>query len=376
MHFVREINNLAALRLYTKAWQDLLAATPGGSFFQSYDWFAARVADAGTQVRPRVLIVSNANGPIGILPLLVSEQQRGPARFRVLGYPLSDWGAIYGPIGADPRTTLTTGLEHVRATPRDWDVLDLAWVDRDHADGRATRRALAECGLSSREVLHATTAQVELTGDWKAYWASRKSHWRTNVRRSEKRLAARGEVRHVRYRPAGSAHGDDDPRWDLYDACVTLAARSWQSGSDSGTTLSTPSVAPLLRTIHEAAVRHGSADVNLLLIDEVPVAFAYNYVYQGSVYGLRMGFDRQACEDGAGSVLLCRALQDSFHRGDRIYDLGPDYLDCKRPWYTRLVPTYRYTHFPWHSPRAQAMRLGRWLRHRARRDEGPVHSVK
>jgi len=362
MHFVREITELSALAPYERAWGDLLAATLGGSFFQSYDWFGARVADAGTSALPRVLIVSNASRIIGILPLIVSTQQRGLGKFRVLGYPLSDWGAIFGPVGPDPRATLTAGLAHVRATPRNWDVLDLCWVDRDHGDGGATRRALAQCGLPAREVLHAMTAQIELTGDWEKYWASRKSHWRTNLRRSEKRLALQGDVRYVRYRPAGSAQGDDNPRWDLYEACVALAARSWQAGSDSGTTLSTPSVAPLLRNIHAAAVRCGAADLNLLLIGETPVAFAYNYHYQGYVYGLRMGYDRAAGHDGAGSVLLCRALQDSFDRGDRIYDLGPDYLDCKRPWFTRLVPTYRYTHFPWHSPRAQAVRLGRWLR--------------
>ncbi|MCE9556299.1 MAG: GNAT family N-acetyltransferase [Planctomycetes bacterium] len=366
MPSVQEINDLTTLRHYEAVWGDLLAATPGASFFQSYDWFVCRVTAAAADLKLRVLIVSDDRGLIGILPLIVSKQQRRVGRFRVLGYPLSDWGSLFGPIGPDAEATLAAGLEHVRGTPRDWDVLDLCWVDRDHTDAGLTQRMMARTGLPAREMLHATTAQVELGGDWVQYWASRKSHWRTNVRRSEKRLAAQGTVRHVRFRPGGSACGDDDSRWDLFDTCVELAARSWQADAEKGTTMSHASVTPLLRTIHEAAVRRGAVDLNLLTIDDRPVAFAYNYHYRGYVYGLRMGYDHEACHDGAGSVLLCRTLEDSFRRGDRIYDLGPDYLECKRQWWTRLVPTYRYTHFPWQSPRAQAVRLGRWVSRRVR----------
>jgi len=364
MPSVLEINDLTTLSRYEAAWGELLAATPDASFFQSYDWFVCRATATAADLKLRVLVVSGDRGPIGILPLIVSKQQRSVGCFRVLGYPLSDWGALFGPIGPNAEATLAAGLAHVRGTPRDWDVCDLCWVDRAGNDAGVTQRMLAHAGLPARETLHGTTAQVELGGDWDHYWASRKSHWRTNVRRSEKRLAAAGNVRHVRFRPGGSACGDVDPRWDLFDSCVALAARSWQSDAESGTTMSHASVESLLRTIHEAAVRRGAVDLNLLTIDDQPVAFAYNYHYRGYVYGLRMGFDRAACHDGAGSVLLCRTLEDSFRRGDRIYDLGPDYLECKRQWWTRLVPTYRYTHFPWQSPRAQAVRLGRWVSRR------------
>ena len=370
MPSIIEVNDLTSLRRYEAVWSELLAETPGASFFQSYDWFVARVADAAADVKPRVLIVLDGSGPRGILPLVVSTQRRQLGSFRMLGYPLSDWGSIYGPISADAETTLAAGLAHVRGTPRDWDVLDLCWVDRDHADGGNTQRAMAAAELSGRESIHATTAQVELAGTWDAYWASRKSHWRTNVRRSEKRLAERGEVCHVRFRPSGinggltsPARPDVDARWDLFDTCVELAARSWQAGAPSGTTMSHASAQPLLRKVHEAVVRRGAVDLNLLTVGGRAVAFAYNYHYRGYVYGLRTGFDRNAC--GAGSVLLCRAIEDSFRRGDRIYDLGPDYLECKRHWWTRLVPTYRFTHYPWKSPRAQAVRVGRWLRRRA-----------
>jgi CelD/BcsL family acetyltransferase involved in cellulose biosynthesis len=357
---VVEVRDLASLGRYRRAWDDLLAVTPGASFFQTYDWFVTRVANARDGVEPRVLIVGDEQSPLGILPLILSTKRRRLISFRILGFPLADWGAIYGPIGPDPAPVLAGGLTHLRSASRDWDVLDFCWVDPDHADGGETQRAMSACGLTPRKAFNAHTAQVELAGTWNDYWSARKSHFRTNLRRNEKRLAEQGTVRHFRYRPAGAAHDDADPRWDLFDTCVALAARTWQAGSTSGTTMSHATIEPLLRKLHEVAVHRGAVDVNLLTLDERPIAFAYNYHYCGYVYGVRMGFD--PASSGAGSVLLVRAIEDSFRRGDRIYDLGPEYLACKRHWWTRLVPTYRYTYYPPISPLAQLVRFARWCK--------------
>ncbi|HEY2881273.1 MAG TPA: GNAT family N-acetyltransferase, partial [Pirellulales bacterium] len=100
------------------------------------------------------------------------------------------------------------------------------------------------------------------------------------------------------------------------------------------------------------------------------VAFAYNYHFRGSVFGLRSGYDPAAAHEGAGNVLLAKMIEDSCRRGDWLIDLGVDYLDAKRQWLTRLHPVERCTHFSTINLRAQAMRLKqaakRWLGRSAR----------
>ena len=58
-------------------------------------------------------------------------------------------------------------------------------------------------------------------------------------------------------------------------------------------------------------------------------------------------------------------IEDSCRRGDHLLDLGPDYLEAKRNWLTRMHPAYHYTHFHPARLRAQALRLKqivkRWL---------------
>jgi CelD/BcsL family acetyltransferase involved in cellulose biosynthesis len=206
-----------------------------------------------------------------------------------------------------------------------------------------------------------TAAQIDLTKGWDAYWSSRKSHWRNNVRRSERKLRERGRVSYLRYRPRGRALGDGAPRWDLYNACERLAENSWQGTSTSGTTLSHTVVRSFFRDAHARAAEAGTLDLNLLLVDDVPAAFSYNYHFNGQVTGLRMGFDHAVAREGAGVVLQYLTLKDSFARGDQLYDLGTEYLECKRYWQTSHVETQRCTYYAPLSLRGQAMRLRRGL---------------
>jgi len=356
---VIEINDSRELSSYRLLWNALLPDTAGASFFQSLDWLEVYLEHYGQGQRLRLLIVYEDGRPSGILPLVVRAEQTRLGPVRVLTYPLHDWGTFYGPIGPNPASTLAAGLAHIRRSPRDWDLLDLRWVDHDADRGR-TPQALRAAGFAAHEAQWMTSAKIDLAGTWESYWASRTSHWRNNVRRSEKRIAELGEVSHLRYRPQGAAEGDGDPRWDLYEACQQVAGASWQAASTTGTTLTHREVRDFLRASHAVAARAGALDLNLLLVGGRPVAFNYAYHYRGYVFGLRMGYDAGVTSEGAGTVLQMHMIRDSFARGDHTYDLGAEYLSCKRFWPTHVVSSYRYTYFP-PRVRPQVLRLKRGL---------------
>jgi CelD/BcsL family acetyltransferase involved in cellulose biosynthesis len=314
----------------------------------------------------RVLVVHEDQQALGIVPLVIRTRHHRLGTVRVLGYPLDNWGSFFGPIGADTSATLSAAFAHLTRTRRDWDLLELAAVDTLGSDRGRTAVVMAQEGLAPLTEPWHTVSLVDLAGcgDWERYWASRTSHWRNNVRRSEKLLAARGEVTYLRYRPGGVSAHETDPRWDLYYQCEQIARASWQGKSHSGTTLTHDSIRPFLRDCHHMAARVGALDLNLLLVDGQAVAFNYAYHFAGYVFGLRTGYDPQAAREGAGSVLQSKMIEDSFARGDHTYDLGPDYEQCKQPWRTEARQAYRYTHFA-AEPVAQLARvkrgIGRWL---------------
>ena len=116
--------------------------------------------------------------------------------------------------------------------------------------------------------------------------------------------------------------------------------------------------------MHETATAAAAVDLNLLLLDDAPVAFIYGYHYRGHVFGLRRGYDEDRSRAGAGNVLLAYTLRDSFARGDCIYDMGVGSYESKRHFQTRLIPILRYSHYPPEVPRTQVLRLKRWWQSR------------
>jgi len=364
MQQVIEINDIRQLDAYRLAWKALLGRTRGATFFQSLQWLEVYWRHFGQGQKLRVLVVIEAGKPTGIVPLVVRTEQRKVGPVRVLTYPLHDWASFYGPIGSDATITLRAAMRHLRRSARDWDLLEMRWVNNERVDHRRTELAMQAAGFAVQKSAMTQSGIVDLSGGWEEYWGGLPSHWRTNVHRSAERLAARGAVKYVRYRPQGSAYGDDDPRGDLYEACERVAEQSWQGDWPAGTTRSHDSIRGFLRDAHGVAVKAGAVDLNLLLVDGRPVAFAYNFHFQGSVSCLRTGYDRQVAKDGAGSVLLQRLLQESVALGDRTVDLGRDCFDGKRHWLSRTQTPYRYTHYPRTVVRAQALWAGQWLKRR------------
>jgi CelD/BcsL family acetyltransferase involved in cellulose biosynthesis len=359
-----EIDRIEDVWRYAADWSRLLRQTPRASFFQTLDWLDIYWRHFGHDQKLRLLIILEDDRPTGIVPLVVRQESKRIASLRVLTYPLHDWGSFYGPIAADTVWILRLALRHILATPRDWDMLDLRWAGqlRDFDGGDPTTEALRRERLVARQHVWKSVAVIDTAGRWEDYLGGRSSKLRSSIRRYERRLAQLGEVTFDRYRPAGTTAGDDDPRWEDFQACVRIARHSWQGVATNGTTLSHASVHNFLKEVHLAAVRQGAVDVNLLRLNGEPIAFAYNYVSGGTVHGLRTGYEPQYARHGAGKVLWARSFHDSFQRGDRLYDIGPDSLEMKQPWLTRLVPVYAYAHYPSFAPRSQLVRIAHWAR--------------
>ncbi len=360
MSRVIELNRVEQLEDLRLTWNCLLPKTRGLSFFQTLDWLLAYWRFYGQGQRLRVLVAMSGSNPIGILPLTVIREKTRAGWVRVLTYPLHDWGTFFGPIGPNPTATLTLGMQHVRNTHRDWDLLDLRWVNRDEHDQLRTQWAMQHAGFTVSPRIWKTTAIIDVADGWEAYWSSRSGKFRNNVQRGERRLKERGELQLVRHRPRSATHGDGDPNWELYDACVQIAERSWQGSSEDGTTLSTGSVRDFFRETHRLAAKNGMVDMNVLRVGGQPAAFSYNYHCQGRLLGMRIGFDPEFSQCGVGNVMYSHVFRDSAARGDELIDLGVGSLDIKEPWLTRKVDVHQYTHYAPLAAKACLLRLKHW----------------
>ncbi|MEX0613932.1 MAG: GNAT family N-acetyltransferase, partial [Pirellulales bacterium] len=294
------------------------------------------------------------------LPLCVRTEKYRLSTVRVLTYPLDNWGTWYGPIGPNPAATMLAAMQHIRSTPRDWDMIELRWVADDATQGGKSARALRVAGLLSEKKEYQVTSIVDLPASWDEFLAGKSHSLRRQFRRTLRDLVENGHMEYVRHRPAPASQGDGDPRWDLYEMCEEVAQDSWQSEVSHGNTLTHERVRGFFRDAHAEAARLGMVDINLLMVEGRPAAFLYGYHCHGHVTALRTGFD--ASISGLGSALMLKSIEDSCRRGDRTIDFGPGEREHKRRLRTRLESTYRLTYTPLDSWRSQAVRWSRWAK--------------
>ena len=376
---IQELHSIDALNDLAPVWNELHNKTSGASFFQTLPWLETYNRYFGKGKSWHIFVLSENEKPFTIVPLLVKKEHFSAGTARVLTYPLDDWGSFYGPIGERPQLAIATVLEHLKKAPRDWDILDLRWVapylsssdeeinEGKHSSGAAiTEGAFQKAGYKYRRHLCKQTAVIDTTGTWEDYLASRRGKFRSELRRSIRRTEALGNIEFERFRPEAfcdSAAVKFDPHWEDYDACVALAESSWQGGSTDGTTLSHKSVSEFLRECHGHAAKLGMLDMNLLRINGELAAFAYNYHHKGYVYGLRVGYNPAFAKTGVGKVLWARSFEDSFNRDDILYDIGPDSLQVKKHWWTRLLDVHGFAHYA-NTPQAQLVRVSHWWKDR------------
>jgi hypothetical protein len=360
MPHVVEINEIEALESYRLVWASLLNETCGATFFHSLDWLQCYWRHFGDGQRLRVLVVSSGARVIGILPLVVRTERTPLGKLEVLTYPPHVWGSFYGPLGPNPTATLLSGCRHLQTTDRDWDSIDLRWTNKLEHDGGRTSTAMSTVGFTPREQVWNSTAIVDFDAPPDEYFASREASFCNDLRRIERRARQSGVLSFERYRPRGASHGDADPRWELFGQCVDLALRSWQGPATNGASFCHDTIQAFVRDTHAIACKSGGLDLSVLRLDGRPIAFAYNYRFDGAIYSFWTAHNPAYSALAPGDLMLMRTVQDSFERGDRYLDLGVDSTDTKSRWATRVIPIFRYTYYSPTSFRGQMLRMKQW----------------
>lgn len=355
MLHVTELNDLGEVAALRPVWRRLLLQTPNYSFLHTLEWLDGAWAHYKLPQKLRVMLVERDGQPLGIVPLCVRTERRKFGSFRVLTYPLDDWGTFFGPLGPEPGLAFRAAMERVAATHRDWDFIDLRWVDQAAPEFLAIGESMRHCGFDCLVRPRMEVRLVRMHDGWEAYVATRSRNWRQKMRRDCEALERKsGEVRLLRYRPAPGekSHRDHD---EIYDLCERIAENSWQSAAASQSTLCSPRVRDVLRQLHRVAGDLGMLDTNILLVNDRPVAFNYNYLAENRAFGLRSGFDATAGLENCGKILIFKMLEDGFRRGDVEYSFGPGRQPYKDRYATEMRYAYTFRHYARYALRAQML---------------------
>ena len=237
-----ELNRIDDFDAVRATWHRLWSRDRAGDVLSN-----ARVDRNGSAHYPdpqklRVILVERRGEIIGIVPFCVRTERRKVGSLRMLTYPLNDWGTFFGPIGPQPGTAFRAALRHIRSTPRDWDLIDLCWVDEAASEFLEVGLAMREAGfgLSARPRMEVRICRMD--GDWESFVAGKSHNWRRQMRRDLHQLEAAGEVRLLRYRPEAGGSGAEPEHFEIYQLCEEIAKKSWQADAELQSTLCSPRV--------------------------------------------------------------------------------------------------------------------------------------
>ncbi len=361
---VSEYNEIARLDSLRRLWRSLWERTRDRSFFQSLEWLETYWRHFGVDSKLRVLMVSVGGRPIGIVPLVVKTTMTPLGTMRVLTDPLDDWGTFYRSIGPHPAITLKAAVEYLRTSRRDWDVIDLRHIDANGADNGRLRNALRSSRMSVQSSVDYALPVIEIEGTFNEYLSRLTSDEERVLHDSERVLSASGRVSYRRFRPTPSVRHDDAFGRMMLDDFEKLTISGRGCPARLGVERQLIVHFDCLRELHDVASSAGVTDLNLLYLDETPVAGIYGYHCAGATEVVQaVGVDCVMPE--AGSVLVSRMLRDSFERQDRrlLFNTATSALADR--FHASGVPSHRYTHFAATAPRAQLLRarcsLRSWL---------------
>jgi CelD/BcsL family acetyltransferase involved in cellulose biosynthesis len=205
-----------------------------------------------------------------------------------------------------------------------WDVLQLTQL------ARASRTISAMSRLASAEQLPIGTWKssdspyLELTGTWESYWTSLSAKFRSNVRNRLTRLNPIGT-------PALETLSDKAAIAAALDDAWRLEASGWKN--KEGTSIGCdPAVQTFYTTLAERAADHGWLRLLFLNVGGKRIAVSYSAVYDGRLFLMKTGHDREFHACSPFKVLTYLATQDAFARGLQEIDFLGDTEPWKQEW--------------------------------------------
>ncbi len=142
--------------------------------------------------------------------------------------------------------------------------------------------------------------QVELDGDWPAYFAERSRNLRRHLRRVQSKTAAAGRLELQvleRLSPAAVA------RW--LRTGLEIEDRGWK-GAAGTSVLKTPGMFEFYLEQARRAASWGQLRLVFLELDGVPIAFEYGWLAKGVYFSPKVAYDEQYAAISPGQLLRAR----------------------------------------------------------------------
>jgi CelD/BcsL family acetyltransferase involved in cellulose biosynthesis len=307
-----------------EAWRALWTAIPSAIGFSHPDWIAPWWDSLGRDSQPFLTMVQNGSELRGVAPLALRATAFG-AVLRPAGEGVSDYTDWLVPETPGLRNDVLGRLVDSIVSERDWIGVELpGW--RDEASARTIANRMEHHGLTTRVLPGLVCPLVSMPNGFDAYYRSRGSQARYNIRSRERRLRQHGTVRYEH------PSADEAPR--LVEEAIALHARRWH-GQRTSTVFSSSALGrAFYRASIPAAIRNSYGDFAVLTLNDRVIASAVGLRHSNE-YGYYLpawhpGYPTYA----PSTLLLVHLMEYASEKGATRFDFMLGDEPYKAAWAT------------------------------------------
>jgi hypothetical protein len=208
---------------------------------------------------------------------------------------------------------------------REWDVLTLSEVPAESSTIDLWNELFDKAGKVGEIVSMSCCPVIRLPGDVETYRAGLGRSRRYTLQRKLKCLQKAGRMEYSR----ATSPAEVDPALDWL---IALHQRRWSTGSNGGVFANDASKR-FHREVAQVLSERGRVSLDLLKLDDRPLAAIYGFSYEGVYYFYLPGFDPDAIPKASPGLLLLshrieQAIRDGEHTVDLLQGAEPYKLEC------------------------------------------------
>jgi CelD/BcsL family acetyltransferase involved in cellulose biosynthesis len=323
-------------------WDELLQASAHNNFFLTWDWLHTWWQHLSGDTRLHVVTVRDADGRLVALAPLALRPRRWlrlmPFRtieFMGRGNVGSDYLSVFARKGHEDAAlrALADRLTNSKLA------LEFSHVDGQNAQMRDAATMLRARGWHDYQSTIETCPYITLEGHtWDTYLAALGRTHRTNFKRKLKKLQSLYNLRVVEA-------GTDEERRAALDILINLhlKRRREVGGSDA---LHTRELLDFHEQLTAAALRSGALRLQIMWLDDAPVAAMYGFEYDKVFYFYQSGFDSAYATHSVGLVMTGLAIKSAIEGGVREFDFLHGNETYKYLWASAERELVRFELFP------------------------------
>lgn len=325
---IKEISGYEEFMAMKDAWSDLMSKSNADNLYLTHDWIDSYIRNCCNGDKLVMLTVFDDSVLIGIAPLMIRKYSFMGITVKsvcFIGTGGSDRMDFI--IGASKEKCILSIMDYLMNISKDWDFLDFQEI----LGYSGTAETMEKWGnfrkLKFISTFRDKTFFINLNSDADFLLNKVSKKLDTKMRKLNKKV--RGNLEFRRYMP-------NELKESFFSDIQFIAKRSWKAEKQKSIFLK-EKVKDFHRELFSGFAKSGYLDVSILRLDNTPIAYIYNFLYNDRLYNYSIDFNNRYSHISPGSILMLWIIKDSVSRGVKEIDFGRG----EEEWKKRLTQDFR-----------------------------------